>query len=350
MIKHLLSLSFVAAAGFTASAQITVDQSDVATIGSVVLQARDTMPAAGIGPGASGANVTWNLSALDTHIVDTLTFTNPAWTPYSASFPSANLAVEMNGQYPGHAYLNNDPTGLWFLGQGDPMNGAVDSDPDELFFPFPATYGTAYTNTSSSTTKTAFIATGIDSVMYKRTISKSGNVDGWGTVITPLGSFNAIRSMEARTETDSLWVHTTGPFPPAGWMFVNDSVRTYDRYLWWANSVGFPLVEMDSSAAGVGMASWLLANPVITGTEDLLMAPSHTYPNPASDNVNITVETGDAARILVYDPTGRLVKTSDMSGRMIILPVHDLAGGMYFFVAVDNDGGALKKGKFTVKR
>jgi hypothetical protein len=354
MIKYLLAFLLALVSGFTASAQITITQSDVASVGTVVLQARDTLPAPGIGPGPSGANVTWNLAALDTHTIDTLTFTNPAWTPYGSSFPSSNLAVQISSAYSpniGYAYLDNASSGLWLQGQGDATYGAVDQVPDELIFPFPATYGTSYTNTSSFTVKGPYTATGVDSVRYKSTVSKTGNVDAWGTLITPLGSFNTIRSREAQTKTDSVWVHTTGPFPPAAWYFFSDSVETLDHYVWWANGVGFPLVEMDSSANGISEVAWLLASPVITGLASLSPAENgHLYPNPASDNINVHIASGNAAKFLIFDPTGRLIKTSDLSGAATTIAVNDLSAGIYFYMAAANDGSILQKGKFTVKR
>lgn len=351
MIRKLLSLSFVVASGLTASAQITITQSDIATIGTVVRGAEDTLPAAGIGPGPTGANLTWNFAALDTHHVDTMVFTNPNWTPFASSFPSSNLAAEVSD---GIAYLDLSSSGLWMIGQGDPVSNMSQAiNPGELIVPLPATDGTTYTNSYSYEIKEAYTAVaGFDSVWVKHDVVKNGSVDAWGDVTTPLGTFNSIRASEIQNHTDSVWMRSTGPFPPAGWMFVLDSAMTIYHYKWWANNVGFPLVEMDSTAAaGVERVSWLMATPVVTG---LASAPAmdngKIYPNPASDKVNIHIPSGNAARFLVFDSTGRLVKASDLSGATTIVGIDDLSAGMYFYIVTANDGSMLQKGKLTVKR
>lgn len=348
MIKKILTLSFAVATGLTASAQITITQNDIATIGTFIREAEDTLPAAGIGPGPAGANLTWSFSALDTHNIDTLLFTNPNWTPYAANFPSSNLAAETPD---GIAYLDINSSGLSMIGQADPVsNMAQTVNPGELIVPFPATFGTSYTNSYYYEIKDAYTAvSGFDSIRIKHDVVKTGDVDAWGDVITPLGTFNSIRASEVQNHTDSVWLRSTGPFPPAGWMFALDSAMTIYHYKWWANGVGFPLVEMDSTAAaGVERVSWLMANPVVTGlASGLPVENGNLYPNPASDKVNIHIPSGNATRFFIFETTGKLVSTSDLSGTTTTIGIEALSAGMYFYIATDNDGSILQKGKFT---
>lgn len=351
MIRKLLSVSLMAAC-ISASAQITVTQADIASIGTVVKQARDSVPT--VLPGPAGANQTWNFSTLMSHEVDTLTFTNPAWTPNAASFPSSNLAVIFSPQFgnPGVSYLDNSPSGLWILGEGD-QTTMIDYTPDQLLIPFPATYGTNYTNTYSYTVKQPYTGfPGIDSVMFKETTSQNGNFDAWGNLTTPLGTFATIRSKNLEVMTDSIWIHSTGPFPPAGWTFSQASKDTTYRYSWWASGVGFPLAQMDSSrTGGIMEADWLQASPATTSITPF--APQNgvsLYPNPASSFVNIVIPNGDANMITIYDASGRAVRTMELREKYTLISTSDLPAGMYFYATTGEGMSTSYRGKFTINK
>lgn len=351
MIRKLLSVSFMAAC-ISASAQITVTQADIASIGTVVKQARDSVPT--VMPGPAGANQTWNFSTLMSHEVDTLTFTNPAWTPNAASFPSSNLAVVFSPQFgnPGVSYLNSSPTGLWVLGEGD-QSMILDYNPDQLLIPFPATYGTNYTNTYSYTMKQAYTGfPGIDSIMFKETTSKTGNFDGWGNLTTPLGTFATIRSKDLEVMTDSVWIHSTGPFPPAGWTFSQASKDTTYRFGWWANGVGFPLAQIDSSrTGGIMEADWLQASPATTSMAPLTSENGVSlYPNPANSFVNIVIPDNDANALTIYDASGRAVRTVSLSSNYTLISTEDLPAGMYFYVTTGKSVNTSYRGKFTISK
>ena len=66
--------------------------------------------------GAAGANVTWNFNSISISSNTTVaSYFAAASTPYSASFPSANIALEENSDY---AYINSSASGLQNLGYG----------------------------------------------------------------------------------------------------------------------------------------------------------------------------------------------------------------------------------------
>jgi hypothetical protein len=354
MMKKLLLTSCIALAGLTAGAQITITQTDIAGIGTVVRQANDTLPAPSIIPGPSGTNMTWNFTALDTSTIDTLTFTNPNWAPAAATFPSSNLAVYIQGgpSNTGYAYLENNSSGLWIHGNSDATGSQVFvNNPAQLITPFPATYGTNYTNTYSYTTEQPVAFPPYDSIRYKSTTATTAIFDAWGTVNTPLGSFPSIRAREIQVVTDSLWGHASGPFPPPGWYFLNVAKDTIYHYVWWANSVGFPLVEIDSSSTEGVQARWLMATPTITSTAQVEgNSGISIYPNPASNSININLTATDATLFIVYDASGRSVRSFDMTGTLTTISTEELAPGIYFYTASDKTGAVLHKGKFTINR
>ena len=149
MKKILLSVFSILCTGSFASAQLTLDQWDVAMVNTMIQQANDTNPT--VGPGVAGANATWNLAAMNNHTQDTLLFTNPNWTQYGSQFPTANLAAEFGMNSGTYAYLKNQANGLYIVGQaGDfgfgPM--AITLNPNEQLISFPCTYNSTFSGTS----------------------------------------------------------------------------------------------------------------------------------------------------------------------------------------------------------
>lgn len=72
------------------------------------------------------------------------------------------------------------------------------------------------------------------------------------------------------------------------------------------------------------------------------------YPNPAADNFNIVSKTKDAAKIEVYDLSGRLVEQKLFEADEISINVNHYAPGVYIYKVFDKTGRALKSEKFTV--
>lgn len=350
MIKKLLLSTFVCMGACAAKAQITITTADIATIGTVVRQAHDTLPDPSITPGAPGANVTWNFAALDTMQVDTMTFTNPAWTAYGSQFPSSNLAIQVASQGDSATiYLDNSSSGLYIIGQAA-EGVSVQLNPQELLLPFPATMGTSFTGTSKFSADQPVTGTaGVDSARFSRTTTKTSEVDAWGTLTTPLGTFDVIRVSEMRIVTDSIFVHTTGPFPPAGWFFAESTQDTTYNFTWWANSVGFPLVEMDSTATGYKVR-WLMATPTATSVNAIAGGSTlSVYPNPAHDVVNISMPSGEETQFVIYDVSGRAVEAKTISANVTSVLVDRLTPGIYFYTAA-TASGAIFKGKITITK
>ena len=116
MKKIIFTFHFFSAGIMISNAQIWIGPWDVPVAGKVLQRANDTMKTktpGSINPGSAGANQTWNFSTLLSNTVDTLTFTNPAWTANGSSFPNSNLAV-MNSKTPRCPILKINQQGfLW---------------------------------------------------------------------------------------------------------------------------------------------------------------------------------------------------------------------------------------------
>ena len=96
--KTKLSVIIFAFFSMNMSAQITVTDTDVLNIGDVIYEATD-MLSVGLNPGNSGANQTWDFSALQNNMLDTITVLNPNSTPYVALHPDADVSIFMDTSF-----------------------------------------------------------------------------------------------------------------------------------------------------------------------------------------------------------------------------------------------------------
>jgi len=358
MKKQLLLLSTVFVA-LTASAQITITTADIATVGKTILQRNDTMPTVSIGN--SGASQTWNLAALNNHTQDTMYFMSPAGLPGAANFPSANLAIKMKQQgQSSYVYANNSATNLRALGfqasvdiMGSPYNVVIKNTPAEIIANFPSTYNTTFNNNYVSKGSFYFgidpgIGLTVDSIRLVSTVTKAVTFDGWGSVTTPLGTYNSLRVETLKRNTDVI----SGYIAFLGWVdfqTIEDSAKTYD---WWANGIGFNLasVTVDWVTEAATSATWLPSLPTVGINEATEVSAVNVYPNPAQNVVTFLVDATKAQSIQVYDITGKVIDAYPVSVNNPQIDLTSFASGIYSYSVVGKNGVVLNRGKFTVAK
>lgn len=354
MKKSLLFITSLAF-GSALTAQITITQSDIAPLYTQVRQAYDSMPT--VTEGNAGANQTYNLSGLNNHVEDTLTFTLPQFTPYASDFPNANLAVINSNQgTPNYTYLMNTSSTLNIQGQAsDPFatgTMAVSFDNDEVFIEFPSTYNSSYTDTAS-TYRQFFVGQNIpplgyvDSARIHMHVYKTSVVDGWGSCTTPLNTYNVIRQNIKRVEYDTIDVYAFSTWIPEVYTSM-DSTRTY---CFWANGIGYPVAQLEDyqDFGTITSAIWIPGLPQQIGVAEMANNINmNVYPNPSVETVTFGSNGAKLAAIYLLDMNGRIVKSANVTSDKTSINVSDLATGMYFYQAVDAHGTILEKGKLNV--
>jgi hypothetical protein len=355
--KLLCLAAFAVFSGSEAVAQITLDNTNVAPIGDIILQATDTIPSVSIFPGPAGTNQVWNFNALTHGRTDSLVFEVPGWTPYSAPYPSSNIGVAVN--YKQYEYLINNASGLYLVGAAFHLNDPGQhlvyeySNPISKLIQWPASYGVNYTDNYVITGKGAFnqIA-GYDSIKIKNTTNSTVTIDAWGSMQTPLGTFPTLRQKRHKIDFDSTWIHRIAP---SVWMAGTPSQDTIDSYTWWTNSAsaGFPLVSIDQDPNNMVISNvqWLLASPHSSGVAELSNEESLVvYPNPADDYINIQLDNPVAASVAVVDMIGRVVLNGEkLMSNLTRLNIQTLGNGMYFLVITDQNGRRSTR-KFHIVR
>lgn len=357
MKKTLLLSSALLLCALGVNAQITVTTADVAAPVKIIYQSNDTMPT--VSEGSFGISQTWNMSALNSHTTDTLTFLPPSWAP-NPDFPSSNLAAKQ-GWTDNYVYLTNSASGLTVEGSsgtvdfgGGPTTISQVNTPSEILMNFPGNYLSTFTNNYVGNTYAYLgfdpgIGFTIDSVHIHSHVKKTVIVDAWGSLTTPLGTFNVLRLEETVVKYD-----TTDAQIPAlgGWVYgVDASADSTTGYSWWANGVGFPLVSIKlDSMSNIKETIWLQALPAVGINEQINATVVNVFPNPAQNQINFTVEANKIGAIQLLDVTGRMIDYILVTGDNVVVDISKLATGVYSYALVGKDNAILNRGKFTVTK
>lgn len=357
-MKKPLLLSLFAMGVVAANAQITITVADIAAPPAVIYQANDTIPT--ISVGSAGAGMTWNFTGLSNDGVDTINFHNFATAPNPA-YAGSNLVFQ-DGWQPSYGYLVNNASMLsskGFAGMADFGNGPTPINqkitPYETIITYPATMGTNFTSDYRTNYTVYFgIDPGagfvIDSLRSHGSAHKVGTVDAWGSLTTPLGTYNVIRMKETKVSHD-----TTDAFITllGGWQNgIDTNADSSASYTWWANGVGFPLVEARMDSLALNNVTWLLAPPASTVgiSEATAMIPVNVYPNPAQTEINLMMPSANVKAVKIYDITGRLTGTFAITADVTTINTAELANGSYTYTVIGNDNEVMNRGKFTVAK
>ncbi|MDF2437459.1 MAG: hypothetical protein K0Q95_1835 [Bacteroidota bacterium] len=357
-MKKPLLLLFLGAGLFT-QAQITITSADLVGVNKVLIQAHDTTVST-ISVGSAGASQTWNMSALGANYEDTLT-TMPYSSAPNPSFSSANLVIKYGYQQIFN-YMNVSSSMLSGLGIGamvdfgtglTPFNQV--NTPAEKMAVFPSTFGTTFSETHTAKSSFYYGASGVDSIRTRSTIQKTSTADAWGNITTPLGTYASLRFYELQRNWDTTEYYVAflggwqtdpaGVIPP---QYDQDSAKSFT---WWANSVGFPLVEatVDYNTLTPTEISWLKAIPMTVGINESALSVSeiNAYPNPAVNEINFALDPSKVEMVQIYDLTGRMIASEIVSSDITSVNTSAFAPGIYTFNVIGKDNLPLKRGKFT---
>ena len=289
--KLLYAISALCLMASISMAQITVDSTDMPSIGDTAVMGIDTIAPAGLLVLGTGAQ-TWDFTSIQVDEFDTMIFVDPSTTPYGADFPTANLAL----QGATNTYQTLDTNALITVGQAgaDPFGAGVTVSaafsPTQTIITLPSTDGTAFSDTSGfdQTIETASLGLpvpNVDSIRLVHSSRVTSVFDAYGDVTTAAGTFASIRQLYTDETVDSIFAYCSDPAGcnvfvatlPFGWGFVptqvtqlivgldNPALDTTYTYKWWANGEDVPVAEVETDAPGgtAVSAMYKLGNEVI---------------------------------------------------------------------------------------
>ena len=357
-MKTKLFAIALALASMNISAQVTVTDTDLMSVGDIIYQAYDNAPVPSISLGNAGPNQTWDFSALQVQEYDTTEFIDPVGTPFANIHPTANLCIEDDGEY---IYMNKNAQGLSLVG--------FDNFPyPQLFVALPLAYGLNTIVGPVIIMDSALINPGfidhslapaislnpfhnqIDSIKFLIESSTEFNVDAHGDVIIPMGTFDALRvKTDGITTTDyfaycSDSILGNGAWYPMPAAIFPSEVEVISSYSWWTNDplIKFTLVQIEVDSVGGINAVDFMHSPSPSSVNNLLTNNFNIYPIPATNNLTIEAQNNELTYLDLVDVTGKVILKKEFI-QSTNLDVSHVAQGIYYINLKTAEGELMKQ-------
>lgn len=165
---------------------------------------------------------------------------------------------------------------------------------------------------------------------FKRYQSRSSEVDGYGEISTPFGTFEVIRVKSVLDYTDSINVTLGGGIPVVMELPTPDEVH----YTWLAKEQKIPVFNVVAQVTG-GSATvtsveykdsfrgYAGLNELTTDEEKVMF-----YPNPAQNTLTV-VPQGNYNALTIFTMDGKKVKTTKLNTAAQVIDVSSFVSGMY---------------------
>ncbi len=352
-MRRLYCLALAAALAPSAAAQITISEGDIRPFyekpNSTTFYSADTtvsnLAALQALAGQTGGSQTWDFSGLGYDDGFTSNF-EPVLPPVPGSedphFAQANLILRTESAETGldefYGYYILDADEFTSLGVAVVQDDSLQKFKfiPGLTQPLPYTFGSAWASESDI----VFEPAPFD---FESTIREESEVVGWGTLITPAGSAQAlmVRSLDISTST-----FIFDPFPP---IVTVDSSRSVSFQT--EGGLGASISqELNGTATNGGHSTstgGTASEPVAEGGGALGL---EVGPNPVTRGtaqVRFTLPASGRAAVRVYDALGREVATlADgalaAGAQTLVWDASALPAGLYV-VRVETDGGAASR-------
>ena len=335
--------------------QITIGQSDMPNSGDTIRVSFANNFSAN--PDSVGANYTWNYSNLIPSYQNLEKFVSPLTTAYPLPFaftasygqyaytPDSVFALIPTDVY---NFFKESSTQFKQVGIGMTLFGLplpLIFSSNDIVYNFPLQIG-------DSDSCTAGYGVPIPNLFYYgQTIKRKNIADGWGTVITPYGTYQALRVKSILNITDTIY------FDTLNFGFSIPRPEAYE-YKWLATGKKIPVLQVN--------ASDVLGNPVVNnvwyqdtmqsvpqvGIDEILNSSSiNIYPNPAADFtcIEFSLSVPGEVTIEVFDFTGKKVyenysKKDPAGNNKVFLYLNEnYTSGIYLVKITTQNQTAVKK-------
>ncbi|MBI1223787.1 MAG: T9SS type A sorting domain-containing protein [Bacteroidetes bacterium] len=335
------------------NAQITIQADEVNPLGVFAIQSRDTSIEASISPGGTGMQ-TWDFSMLDNDSSDSLAFYPADETAYFSLFPNANLATTLDSIAIIYLEKTNDHIATFgtygtFTIEPYTVTTAFKYDPPQTIIKFPLELNQTYSETVIGTAQVKGSEVGfpLDSVRSITTTNRNVVVDGYGTLTSPIGTFDVLRSTEVEVSYDSIVYLNNGI-----WTFLSKTTpKTITYHNWWTNqfNLSFPVVQYKISPGIDTSMIWL--NEFVSATHN-----SKTFldvkisPNPTSNFLQVDLPEGFVGQMEIFDMLGHRMLVQPAVSATESINVQALTAGTFILVLKDKRGKVAGFERFEILR
>jgi hypothetical protein len=342
-MKHTLLLGILISQ--LSFSQITINETDFANSNDTV---RVSLSNEVLDFSATGTNFIWDFSQItaseqrlnsynslaNVSFLTGLQFGNFAPTPYIASyfqsmvdFPLGDITalpvtIEDVNQFTRKTSDSLTSIGYSFLVNGTEL--AFRSDTIEKNYDYPINYGD---NTFSRGYTRVDLNPIYNGIWVQHRVHTS-NVDGWGQITTPYGTFDALRIKHVIEESDSVYTEAFG-FPT----WIPLPLPTTNIYEWWTQGEKEPILKVitNESPNGETIVSTTYRDHFIDMSADISnqTLENEVFPNPFEEKLTIKIEE-QIEQINIFDNCGKIVFSENcLNQNEITILVPHLIGGIY---------------------
>src|SRR6185312_135219 len=349
MKKYYIAILFAFLVALKGYSQITITQADMPQPGDTIRLSTTTDTTSLPNFANTGANYTWDYSALipKSQTIDTfmsvtstpfgyqLYFNNiifyPAYVatvaqvaPTPPSIPSLTITKVID-------YFKATSAAYENVGVGEALNNVPTSimeDTIDYIYRFPMNYG------NSDSCYSAYHVSIPSFGYYGNHQHRVNHVDGWGTLKTPYGTFSALRVTTTLTTSDSIYV-TSFSFG------ITLPVPTQLQYKWFVVGQHLPVLQVNESVVlGVPVFSNIVYKDSARMVQGIAQINSvlngiKVFPNPAQNLVYISSPaTISNAEVCLYNVMGQKIIQNHINklgaGNAVNLDISALPSGNYF--------------------
>jgi len=191
----------------------------------------------------------------------------------------------------------------------------------------------------------------IDSIKFVVESSTEFNVDAYGSITIPMGTFDALRvKMDDITTTDySLYCTDTLLGINSGWYPMPAAISPAEveitsSYSWWTNDplVKFALVQMGIDSLGEIDVVDFMHSPVPASVANLSADNINIYPIPATKILTVATQNNELTILNLVDVNGKLILKKEFM-QSTNLDVSQIAKGIYYLNLSTSEGKLTKK-------
>lgn len=338
------------------NAQITIDAIDFADEGDTVRMSQTTDNS--IDFASTGSDYFWDFSGLvaesqklveymdmsGASLLVNFTFGPFAPSKYQATYYlptqdipfdqiSTFLPVSLEDFYQFSRKTNDSITSIGYGLKVDGNEIPVKSDTIETRYKFPMTYLQSYTSNGY----TNLDMNPFYDAIWRQHRHRESIVDGWGTVLTPFGMFQALRIKHEITESDSLRMDLFGT--P---MWIPIPLPMTRIYEWWAADQKDAVMRITTSDLGgnemVTAIEYRDAYLGIGSVDEKSLITLEVFPNPATDF--LMVEGISSFTYQIFGSKAELMAEGISEGN---IPVNFLSKGSYLLILRSSIGIVAKQ-------
>jgi hypothetical protein len=334
-MKKVLFLASFALVGWCANAQPVINSADYDPTAVAEYDFKYGTPQQ-IDPGAAGANVSWDFSALNVSTDYPVTSHICPGAAECDSFATTNQYLITNAN---HIFYNRSATEELKVGLTFGMNSITTYTIPYKCIQFPITFNQTYSSNYSAIV--------MGSITQPGTLNSI--IDGYGTLTTPLGTFTDVLRQKL---TDQWTQHSGGA----------SEDFTITTYMWYKAGINQPILTIEITTVDQGpgapppdptyTVTYMAALPptAINGPLNLEEAV-HIYPNPVSHNgtMMLTVKGCSVSTIKMTNVIGQEImnwnndaKDATQNIKLPISTAH-LAAGIYLLTVHAKEGSMTKK-------